>query len=76
MSTEEVLRVLVGALAFEVDDERFIARPGEAVIVPAGARFRVSNDTDEHALAWIVTPIGMTALMLDSNERFSPPWAQ
>ncbi|MFT3886651.1 MAG: cupin domain-containing protein [Arachnia sp.] len=76
MSEEEVLYVLAGHLAVEVAEDSFVAEPGDAVLVPAGARFRVSNDTDQPAQAWVTTSIGMTAAMCAGGDRLAPPWAQ
>lgn len=76
MSDEEVLHLLDGTLAFEVGEERFTAHAGEAVLVPAGAVFRVTNASDQPASAWVTTTLGMTATMIDSGERMTPPWAQ
>ena len=76
MSEEEVLYVLAGQLAVEVADDHFTAEAGDAVLVPAGARFRVSNDTDQPAQAWVTTSIGMTAALCAGGEQLTPPWAQ
>lgn len=75
MSQEECLYVLAGDLDIEIDDERFTATAGEAVLVPAGSRFRLSNNTDRAAQTWVTTLLGMTAT-LDGGEEFTPPWAQ
>lgn len=75
MSQEECLTVLTGSLDVEIDDEAFTARAGDAVLVPAGAAFRVSNRTDEPAAAWVTTLLGMTATMAD-GAPVTPPWAQ
>ncbi|GAA3836418.1 cupin domain-containing protein [Brevibacterium ammoniilyticum] len=75
MSEEEVLHVLTGTLDIELAEDSFTVVAGEAVIVPAGERFRVSNETDEPAQAWVVTPLGMTAT-LETGEAMTPPWAQ
>ncbi|NNC12490.1 cupin domain-containing protein [Planctomonas sp. JC2975] len=74
MSEEEVLHVLTGAVDVGIDDERFTARAGDAILVPAGALFQLSNTTDEPARAWVTTLIGMNAVL--AGERFEPPWAQ
>jgi mannose-6-phosphate isomerase-like protein (cupin superfamily) len=76
MSHEEVLYVISGVLDVEIDDERFLAEPGSAVLVPAKARFRISNTTTQPARAWVVTPLGMTATMEATGEQMTPPWAQ
>ena len=76
MSCEEVLFVLDGSLDIEIDDERFTAQPGDAVLVPAGARFRVSNHGAGPARAWVTTQLGMSATMDGSGETLTPPWAE
>ncbi|ROS30855.1 cupin domain-containing protein [Cellulomonas sp. PhB150] len=76
MSQEEVLNVVVGALDVEIDAERFTARAGDAVLVPAGARFRISNTTSQPAQAWVTTSLGMTVVMHDDGQVLAPPWAQ
>lgn len=76
MTTEEVLHVLRGALDVEVGDDGFTACAGDAVLVPSGTRFRVSNNGDEPAQAWVTTPLGMNAVMGDEDQRVAPPWAQ
>lgn len=75
MTKEEILHVLDGDLAVDIDQEHFTARHGDAVLIPAGARFRASNETGDPARAWIVTLIGMQASM-GSGDAISPPWAQ
>jgi quercetin dioxygenase-like cupin family protein len=76
MSVEEVFRVLSGRLTVEIDDENAEVSAGDTVSVPAGARFRVSNESDELASAWVVTPLGMNFLLEDSACAVNPPWAQ
>lgn len=76
MDREEVMLVLAGQLDVEVGEEHFLAVVGEAVLIPAGALFRVSNLTDEPASAWVTTSLGMSAQMEATGERLSPPWAQ
>lgn len=75
MSQEECLYVLTGELDIEIEDERFTAGAGDAVLVPAGASFRMSNDTDRPAQVWVTTLLGMTAT-LDGGDQLAPPWAQ
>ena len=51
-------------------------RVGDAVLVPAGTRFRVSNNGDDPAQAWVTTTLGMNAVLGDGDQRVAPPWAQ
>ncbi|GEE00887.1 hypothetical protein nbrc107696_13330 [Gordonia spumicola] len=76
MSRDEILHVLLGPLEIAVDDDEFTAVDGDAVLVPAGSAFRVSNTADHAAQAWVTTTVGMTATMLDAGETLAPPWAQ
>ncbi|QKT09229.1 cupin domain-containing protein [Gordonia sp. X0973] len=75
MTAEEVVAVLDGQLDVEVDDDRFTAAAGDAVLVPAGTRFRISNNSPASARAWVTTTLGMNAVMGD-DQRIAPPWAQ
>ena len=76
MTEEEVLHVLDGSLDIELGDDAFTAYPGEAVLIPAGTRFLVSNNADTSAQAWVTTTVGMTAIMDGNGARVAPPWAQ
>lgn len=76
MTDEEVLYVLEGSLEIEVDMEHFSANAGDAILVPAGARLRVSNSAEEPAAAWVTTSLGMAATMESDGQRLTPPWAQ
>jgi quercetin dioxygenase-like cupin family protein len=76
MTEEEVIHVLAGALEVKVDGDRFTARAGDAVLVPAGAVLTVDNATDEVARAWVTSVVGMKATMLEGGTPLAPPWAQ
>ena len=76
MSHEELILVLDGALEVELDQERFTARQGDAILVPAGSLLRVSNTTPDTAQVWAVTTLGMTATMARGRQLVTPPWAQ
>lgn len=76
MTEEEVLLVLEGTLDVEVADETFTVPAGDAVLVPAGALFRVSNTAPSPARAWVTTSLGMSATMEADGQQLSPPWAQ
>lgn len=76
MTEEETLYVLAGTLAVRIDDEEFEANAGDAVLVPAGSRFSLSNTTDEPARLWVNTLLGMKARMDANGDLIAPPWAQ
>jgi len=76
MSREEVLYVLDGAVDVEVGEERFVAAAGDCVVVPPETRFRISNNSEASARAWVTTTLGMTATIEPTEEQMNPPWAQ
>lgn len=76
MSREEVLFVLSGVLSVEIEEDRFDAHAGDAVLIPEQARFCVANPTEEPASAWVVTGLGMTATIEGVADPIAPPWAQ
>lgn len=76
MTEEEVLHVLRGRLAVELGPDSFTADAGDAVLIPAGTRFRVSNNADAPAEAWVTTTVGMNAVMDSDGARVALPWAQ
>lgn len=76
MTEEETLYVLAGTLTVEVGDERFEANAGDAVLVPAGTRFRLSNTSESPAQLWVNTLLGMKAEMDSDGDLIAPPWAQ
>ncbi len=74
VSHEEVLLILAGELVTHVDDVPVTARAGDAVCVPAGARFCVDGGPSG-ASAWVVTRVGLTATTSDGT-RIVPPWTR
>jgi mannose-6-phosphate isomerase-like protein (cupin superfamily) len=75
VSHEEVLLLLSGVLTVTLDDVAARVTPGEAVVVPAGSRFRVDNTSAEPATAWVTTSVGLRATMADGS-TISPPWVR
>ncbi len=75
VSREEVLLLLSGVLTVTLDDVAAQVSPGEAVVVPAGSRFRVDNASGETATAWVTTSVGLEATMADGS-TISPPWVR
>lgn len=77
MTSEEVLYVISGSLDIEVDDESFTAAMGDAVLVPSGSVFRISNSTQHPASAWATSLIGMrVSMQAGEGDQIAPPWAQ
>ena len=75
VSREEVLYVLSGSLRVSVDGEAADAVAGDAVLVPAGARFGASNLAASPATAWVTTTVGFAGVLPDGS-WFTPPWTR
>ena len=75
VSREEVLYVLGGILRVTLDGAAEDARPGDMVLVPAGARFGASNPATEPATAWVTTTAGFAGVLPDGS-WFTPPWTR
>jgi mannose-6-phosphate isomerase-like protein (cupin superfamily) len=75
VSREEVLYVLSGHMRVILNDQLCAADAGDAVLVPAGSKFRIDNPTDEPVTAWVTTNAGLAAVMPDGS-RITPPWTR
>jgi len=75
VSREEVLYVLSGTLRVTLDGDVTEAAPGDVVLVPAGAQFGASNQTDSPATAWVTTTVGFAGVLPDGS-WFTPPWTR
>lgn len=73
VSREEVLYLISGSVRVTIDDDSADAGAGDAIVVPAGARFRVDNLADEPMTAWVTTTPGFGAFMPDGS-WLTPPW--
>ena len=73
VSREEVLYILSGSVRVRIDDNRQDAAAGDAIVVPAGARFGLDNLADEPMIAWVTTTPGFGAIMADGS-WLTPPW--
>ena len=82
ISKEEILLVLSGTLRVTLDGapasadaQPADARPGDAVLVPAGAQLQVDNPGPAPAVAWVTTSVGLEATMA-GGAAIRPPWTQ
>jgi quercetin dioxygenase-like cupin family protein len=75
VSREEVLYVLSGTLRVTVDGDAANAAAGDVVLVPAGAQFGASNESDSPATAWVTTTVGFAGVLPDGS-WFTPPWTR
>jgi mannose-6-phosphate isomerase-like protein (cupin superfamily) len=70
---EEIFVVLSGEARVEIDGEDAPLAAGDALVVPAGRSFSLSNPGAEPFVAMAVMPVGGRAVMPD-GACFSPPW--
>lgn len=75
LTREEVFVVLHGEAAVEIDGVRESARPGDAIVVPAGVEFALANDGDVPLGLLCCLPVGGQG-RIGEGEPFTPPWAQ
>ena len=75
VSREEVFVLLTGELVVTLDGVTATIAPGEVVLVPAGAQFKVDNASGAIATAWVTTSVGLEATMPDGS-LISPPWVR
>jgi quercetin dioxygenase-like cupin family protein len=74
LTREEVIVVLSGVATVRFGDTRDSARAGDAIVVPAGVSFELSNGDDEPLRMICCTPVGGCARAADGHV-FTPPWA-
>jgi hypothetical protein len=51
------------------------ASAGDAIVVPAGAVFKIDNLGGQRASAWVTTSVGLEAMLADGSS-ISPPWVR
>ncbi|WP_261717949.1 cupin domain-containing protein [Streptomyces sp. FZ201] len=74
VSKEEILHLLVGTLRITLDGDTADLAAGDTLIVNAGSTLAVENPTDQTALTWVTTSVGLTAELADGTV-LTPPWA-
>jgi len=74
VNREEILHLLAGELLITLDGDTHRVTPGDTVIVNPGATLSVQNPTDDTAVTWVTTSIGLSATMADGSV-ITPPWA-
>lgn len=75
LTREEVFVVLDGEATVEIDGVGDAARPGDAIVVPAGVEFALANDGDQPLRLLCCLPVGGQGRIAD-GDPFTPPWAQ
>ena len=74
VSREEIFHLLIGELLITLDGHTERITAGDTVIVNPGATLGVENPTDQTAISWVTTSIGLEAVLADGT-RLTPPWA-
>ncbi|MFD4526402.1 cupin domain-containing protein [Streptomyces sp. NPDC058470] len=74
VSREEIFHLLSGELLITLDGHTERITAGDTVIINPGATFGVENPTQETAISWVTTSIGLTAELADGSV-LTPPWA-
>ncbi|MGW2564688.1 cupin domain-containing protein [Streptomyces sp. NPDC001537] len=74
VSREEVFHLLIGELLITLDGRTERITAGDTVVVNPGATLGVENPTDQTAISWVTTSIGLEAVLADGT-RLTPPWA-
>ncbi|SNX57344.1 quercetin dioxygenase-like cupin family protein [Streptomyces sp. TLI_55] len=74
VNREEILHLLAGELLITLDGDTHRVTAGDTVIVNPGATLSVENPTDDTAVTWVTTSIGLSATMADGTV-ITPPWS-
>jgi quercetin dioxygenase-like cupin family protein len=74
LTDEEIFVVLEGSAAVTLDGQASTAGVGDAIVVPPGVSFALSNAGAGPVRLLCCLPVGGQAL-LPGGEPFTPPWA-
>jgi mannose-6-phosphate isomerase-like protein (cupin superfamily) len=72
---EEIFVGLEGRALAKVGDEEYELGAGDTLIVPPGVSFALTGLEPGGFEAMVVAPVGFQVL-LDSGQRFRPPWTE
>jgi mannose-6-phosphate isomerase-like protein (cupin superfamily) len=75
LTREEVFVVLEGRASVRIDGTAEAAAAGDAIVVPAGVDFELSNAGEEPLRLVCCLPVGGQATMA-GGVPFTPPWAE
>ncbi|MGZ4596500.1 MAG: cupin domain-containing protein [Actinomycetes bacterium] len=75
LTDEEVFVVLAGEAAVQIGGHPATAQTGDAIVVPAGVEFVLSNAGSVTLRLLCCLPVGGQAL-LPGGDPFTPPWAR
>jgi quercetin dioxygenase-like cupin family protein len=74
LTREEVFVVLAGKALVELDGDCTTASVGDAIVVPAGTDFALSNAGEDVVRLLCCLPVGGQAVA--GGAPFTPPWAE
>ena len=75
LTREEVFVVLEGVAEVSIGDNDDTAAAGDAIVVPAGVDFRLSNGGEAPLRLICCLPVGGQG-RLEDGTTFTPPWAE
>ncbi len=75
LDREEIFVALAGCAVASLGEERIDVRAGDALIVPPGQVFSLSNPGPGAFDAIAVAPVGVRAQM-PNGDSFAPPWCE
>jgi mannose-6-phosphate isomerase-like protein (cupin superfamily) len=75
LTREEVFVVLAGTASVVLDDVAALAQTGDAIVVPAGVAFSLSNDGPGSLRLVCCMAAGGQARLADGS-LFTPPWSK
>ena len=75
LTREEVFVVLEGIAAVRIGGDEEVAAAGDAIVVPAGVDFELTNAGDAPMRLVCCFPVGGQARLGDGS-TFTPPWAE
>lgn len=74
LTREEVFVVLAGTASIRLEGVPGTASTGDAIVVPAGVPFELSNEADEMLRLLCCMPVGGQAELADGT-TMTPPWS-
>lgn len=75
LTREEIFVVLEGTASVRMDGNPDAAVPGDAIVVPAGVEFELSNAGTDPLRLLCCLPVGGQGRLRD-GKAFTPPWAE
>ena len=74
LTREEIIVAISGQAKAEIGGKLYTLEAGDAIVVPPGQDFTLSNDSKTAFTAIAVLPVGGQAVIA-GEQPFTPPWA-